>query len=83
MTETTSAFHQRPEGEPFRRGELVTLREFDAGAEPLGRVVSVTSDGDAAEVLWHRRPGHKDAVTVEPMGALRRVHESEMDPEEP
>jgi hypothetical protein len=37
--------------EPFRRGELVTLREFDTAAEPLGR--------------------------------LRRVHESEMDPEEP
>jgi hypothetical protein len=69
--------------EPFRRGELVTLREFATGAEPLGRIVSVTADGDEAEIVWHRRPGHKDQVTVEPTGTLRRVHESEMDPEEP
>jgi hypothetical protein len=69
--------------EPFRRGELVTLREFDTAAEPLGRIVSVASGGDQAEVVWHRRPGHKGEVTFESTGRLRRVHESEMDPEEP
>ena len=67
--------------DPFLRGELVTLREFDTAAEPLGRVVSVSSDGDRAEVEWQRYPGHGAQVTVEPTIMLRRVHESEMDPE--
>ena len=67
--------------EPFKRGELVTLRDLSFSTEPLGRVVSVTPEGDAAEVVWHRRAGHKDDVTVEPTEMLRRVHESEMDPE--
>jgi hypothetical protein len=66
--------------EPFKRGELVTLRQFESADEPLGRVVSVTTAGDAAEVVWHRRDGHKDEITVEPTGSLRRVHESELDP---
>ena len=67
--------------DPFRRGELVTLREFDTAAEPLGRVVAVSADGDRAEVAWQRYPGHEAQVTVEPTIMLRRVHESEMDPE--
>lgn len=67
--------------EPFKRGELVTLREFESAAEPLGRIVSVTPEGTEAEVAWHRRPGHKDEVTLEPTATLRRVHESEMDPD--
>lgn len=67
--------------EPFRRGELVTLRGFASDAEPLGRIVSVTVDGEQAEIAWHKRPGHTDAITREPTAALRRVHESELDPE--
>jgi hypothetical protein len=67
--------------EPFKRGELVTLREFASAEEPLGRVVSVTPAGDEAEVVWHRRLGHKDEVTVESTQGLRRVHESELDPD--
>jgi hypothetical protein len=67
--------------EPFQRGELVTLCEFESAAEPLGRIVSVTLEGDAAEVVWHRRSGHQDEITVEPTATLRRVHESEMDPD--
>jgi hypothetical protein len=63
--------------EPFRRGELVTLR--DALAEPLGRIVSVSDDGARAEIAWHKFPGHDNEVTVEPTVALRRVHESEME----
>ena len=66
--------------EQFQRGELVTLREFESADEPLGRIVSVTSACDEAEVVWHRRLGHKDEVTVESTETLRRVHESEMDP---
>ena len=66
--------------EAFQRGELVTLREFDSAAEPLGRIVSVTPEGDQAEVVWHKRPGHQDEVTLEPTATLRRVHESEVDP---
>ena len=68
--------------EPFRRSELVTLREFESAAEPLGRIVSVTPGGDRAEVAWHTRAGHEGEVTLEATGMLRRVHESEMDPEE-
>jgi hypothetical protein len=67
--------------EPFGRGELVTLREFESAAEPLGRIVSVTPQGTEAEVVWHRRLGHKDEVTLEATAMLRRVHESEMDPQ--
>jgi hypothetical protein len=68
--------------EPFQRGELVTLREFESAAETFGRVISVTPEGDRAEILWHKRPGHWYQVTLEPVVMLRRVHESEMDPEE-
>jgi hypothetical protein len=68
--------------EPFRRGELVTLREFESATGPLGRVVSVTPGGDRAEVAWHKRAGLEGEVTLESTGMLRRVHESEMDPEE-
>jgi hypothetical protein len=68
--------------EPFVRGELVTLREYATAAEPLGRVVSVTADGESAEVAWHSYPGHDREVTVEPTLMLRRVHESELNPEE-
>ena len=65
--------------EPFRRGELVTLR--DAPSEPLGRIVSVADTGDRAEIAWHKFPGHEHEITVEPTIALRRVHESEMEAE--
>jgi hypothetical protein len=65
--------------DPFQRGELVTLREFESAAEPLGRIVSVTPDGERAEIAWHRRPGHEHQITVEPTEMLRRVHKSEMD----
>jgi len=67
--------------EPFMRGELVTLREYVTTDEPIGRVVSVSSDGVRAEVAWHKRAGHDHEVTVEPTLLLRRVHESEMDPD--
>jgi hypothetical protein len=63
--------------EPFQRGDLVTLR--DADPQPLGRVVAVS--GEQAEVAWHKRAGHEHDVTLEPTAALRRVHESEMDPD--
>ena len=66
--------------DPFLRGELVTLREYESAAEPLGRIVSVTPEGDQAEVAWHKYPGHEHEVTVEATEMLRRVHESEMDP---
>jgi hypothetical protein len=68
--------------EPFRRGELVTLRQYDSPAEPLGRIVSVSPTGDSVEVAWHRRVGHDRQVTREATILLRRVHESEMNPEE-
>jgi hypothetical protein len=68
--------------DPFMRGELVTLREYVTTDEPIGRVVSVSSAGARAEVAWHRRPGRDHEVTVEPTSLLRRVHESEMDPED-
>jgi hypothetical protein len=63
--------------EPFRPGELVTLR--DVGSEPIGRVVTV--EGDRAEVAWHKYPGHDHQTTLEPTAMLRRVHESEMEAE--
>jgi hypothetical protein len=66
--------------DPLQRGELVTLREFESTAEPLGRIVSVTPDGDRAEVAWHKRIGHEHEITLESVEMLRRVHESEMDP---
>jgi hypothetical protein len=69
--------------EPFKRGELVTLREFHSRAEPLGRIVAVTGDGQEAEVSWHRREGHAHEVTLEATVRLRRVHESELDPGKP
>jgi hypothetical protein len=65
--------------EPFQRGELVTLR--DADPAPLGRILSVTSGGDQAEIAWHARAGHAHEVTLESTVLLRRVHESEMDPD--
>jgi hypothetical protein len=68
--------------EPLKRGELVTLRQFSSASQPLGRVLSLTPDGDRAEVAWTKRPGHEHAVTLEPTEVLRRVHESEMDPAE-
>jgi hypothetical protein len=66
--------------EPFQRGELVTLREYESQAEPLGRVVSVTADGQRAEVSWQPPAGDAHRVTVEPTALLRRVHESELKP---
>ena len=71
-----------PIDDPFLRGELVTLREYATPTEPLGRIVSVTPEGDCAEVAWQKYPGHDHEVTVEPTVMLRRVHESEMDPRE-
>jgi hypothetical protein len=68
--------------EPFLRGELVTLSEYGSAAEPLGRIVSVTPEGDRAEVAWQKYPGHEHQITLEPTQGLRRVHESEMDPAE-
>jgi hypothetical protein len=67
--------------DPFQRGELVTLCEFPTAAEPLGRIVSVTPEGDQAEVAWHKYAGHEHQITLERTEMLRRVHESEMDPE--
>jgi hypothetical protein len=67
--------------EPLQRGELVTLREYSSPAEPLGLVLSVAPGGDRAEVAWTRYPGREHQVTLEPTAMLRRVHESEMDPE--
>jgi len=66
--------------DPFVRGDLVTLRDHPTPEEPLGRVLSITPDGDHAEVAWHKNPGHEHEVTEEPTVMLRRVHESEMDP---
>jgi hypothetical protein len=65
--------------EPFQRGELVTLRDVDPA--PLGRILMVTPAGDQAEVAWHKRTGPADEVTLESTVSLRRVHESEMDPD--
>jgi hypothetical protein len=67
--------------ESFLRGELVTLCEYQSAAEPLGRIVSVTPGADRAEVVWFKNPGHEHQVTLEPADTLRRVHESELDPE--
>ena len=68
--------------EPFLPGELVTLREHAIAEDPLGRIVSVTPDGGSAEVSWTFFPGHEPhQVTTEPTEMLRRVHESEMEPE--
>jgi hypothetical protein len=47
--------------ERFQRGELVTLREYESGAEPLGRIVSVTSDGTRAEISWQPPTGQEQA----------------------
>ena len=66
--------------DPFKRGELVTLREYSSKAEPLGRIVSVTPDGQRAEISWQANDGGEHRVTVEPTVLLRRVHESEMNP---
>lgn len=67
--------------DPFQRGELVTLREYVTADEPIGRVVSISPDGAQAEVAWHKLAGRDHEVTVEPTSLLRRVHESEMDPQ--
>jgi hypothetical protein len=66
--------------EPFRRGELVTLRQYESEAEPLGRIVSVTADGARAEVSWQPEVGDEHRTTIEPTAHLRRVHESELSP---
>jgi hypothetical protein len=68
--------------EPFQRGELVTLREYETAAVPLGRIVSVTPAGDRAEIAWHTSTGGEPPITVEATVRLRRVHESEMNPDE-
>ena len=68
--------------DPFLRGELVTLREYETADEPLGRVLTVSADGSRAEVAWHKYAGHEHEVTEESTVRLRRVHESEMDPDE-
>jgi hypothetical protein len=47
--------------ERFQRGELVTLREYESGAELLGRIVSVTSDGTRAEISWQPPTGQEHA----------------------
>jgi hypothetical protein len=67
--------------DPFLRGELVTLREYESPAEPLGRILTVSQDGARAEVAWQRYPGHGGEVTEEATVNLRRVHESELDPD--
>jgi hypothetical protein len=67
--------------ERLQRGELVTLREYRTLAEPLGRVLSVTPAGDRAEIVWRGELGQGQRVTKEPTVNLRRVHESEMNPE--
>ena len=72
----------RASEDPFLRGELVTLREHETPDEPLGRVLAVSADGSRAEVAWHKHAGHEHEVTEEPTARLRRVHESEMDPDE-
>ena len=73
--------------EPFQRGELVTLRQYESETEPLGRIVSVTADGGRAEVAWQPAPGDErrttgnaHRTTIEPTAHLRRVHESELSP---
>jgi hypothetical protein len=66
--------------EPFQRGDLVTLRDVDPA--PLGRVLTVSSGGNQAEVAWHSRAGHAHEVTLEATMSLRRVHESEMEPDD-
>jgi hypothetical protein len=67
--------------EPFQRGELVTLTDATSTSQPVGRIVAVTAEGDRAEVAWHQYPGHDGDVTVEHTDRLRRVHESELNPE--
>lgn len=67
--------------DPFMRGELVTLREYPTPDEPIGRVVSVSPDGASAEVAWTKYAGHDHEVTCEPTVMLRKIHESEMEPE--
>jgi hypothetical protein len=64
----------------FQRGELVTLRVYESEAEPLGRIVSVTPDGERAEISWQSDVGREHRVTVEPTTQLRHIHESEMNP---
>jgi hypothetical protein len=66
--------------EHFQRGELVTLRVYESEAEPLGRIVSITPDGERAEISWQSDVGREHRVTVEPTAQLRHVHESEMNP---
>ena len=67
--------------ERLQRGELVTLREYRTVSEPLGRILSVTVAGDRAEIVWRGEPGQGQRVTEEPTVNLRRVHESEVNPE--
>ena len=58
----------------------MTLRQYQSKTEPLGRIVSVTPDGQRAEVSWQPATGTEHRVTVEPTIQLRRVHESDMSP---
>jgi len=60
--------------EPFAEGEAVTLNDAD---HALGHIVRVSADGHSVQVRWHHRPGHDHDLTVEPVGKIRRVHESD------
>ena len=60
--------------EPFAEGEAVTLNDTD---HALGHIVGVSADGHSVEVRWQHRPGHDHDLTVEPVGKIRRVHESD------
>jgi hypothetical protein len=64
--------------EPFQRGELVTLRDVDPA--PLGRILTVTTDGREADIAWRPRASEEPHVTRELTVALRRIHESEVEP---
>jgi len=60
--------------EPFLPGESVTLTDID---HAIGHIVDVDEAAGTVEVRWLRRPGHDHDLTVEPMGLIRRIHESE------
>ena len=62
--------------EPFLPGEPVTRTDLD---HALGHILDVDEVAGTAEVRWLRRPGHDHEITIEPMGALRRIHESDED----
>jgi len=60
--------------EPFLPGESVTLNDTD---HCVGHIVDIDQAAGTVEVRWLRRPGHDHDVTVEPVGVIRRLHESE------